>query len=102
MRQRRSACPVPTLRICANVCLEPANVARGASSRVPSVSGSVRPPVSTWRRIARVEGRLAAKPHSGGGRPRLDAPALATLHALGIEDNHATLCEYAGRVAERT
>ena len=57
---------------------------------------------SNWRRIARLEGRRAAKPHSGGGRPRLDAPALAALRALVTEDNHATLSEYAGRLAERT
>lgn len=57
---------------------------------------------SNWRRIARLEGRRAAKPHSGGVRPRLDAPALAALRALVTEDNHATLSEYAGRLAERT
>jgi transposase len=58
--------------------------------------------VSNWRRIARVEGRRAAKPHSGGVRPRLDAPALTALRALVAEDNHATLSEYAARLAERT
>jgi transposase len=58
--------------------------------------------VSNWRRIARVEGRRAAKPHSGGVRPRLDAPALAALRELVAEDNQATLVEYAARLAGRT
>src|SRR5512147_308352 len=56
--------------------------------------------VSNWRRIARVEGRRAAKPHSGG--VRLDAPALAALCDLVIQDRHATLSEYAAGLAERT
>lgn len=58
--------------------------------------------VSNWRRMARVEGRRAAKPHSGGVRPRLDAPALAALRELVTEDNQATLSEYGARLAERT
>lgn len=57
--------------------------------------------ISSWRRIARVEGRRTARPHSGGPRPRLAAPALAVLRELVAEDNHATLADYAARLAER-
>jgi transposase len=58
--------------------------------------------VCNWRRIARLEGRRAAKPHRGGVRSRLDVPALAALRQLVTEDNHATLGEYGARLAERT
>jgi transposase len=58
--------------------------------------------VSNWRRIAREEGRRAAKPHSGGPCPRLDTPALSVLRDLVTQDNHATLAEYGERLAERT
>lgn len=58
--------------------------------------------VSNGRRIARVDGRRAAKPHSGGVRSRLDAPALAALCARVTQDSHATLSEYAAGLAERT
>src|SRR5919199_6991132 len=58
--------------------------------------------VENWLRQARQEGRRGPKPHAGGPRPRLDAHALAVLHALVLEDNAATLQEYADRLAART
>ena len=58
--------------------------------------------VENWLRQARQEGRRGPKPHAGGPRPRLDADALAVLHALVREDNAATLQEYADRLAART
>ena len=58
--------------------------------------------VENWLRQARQEGRRGPKPHAGGPRPRLDADALAVLHALVREDNAATLQEYAARLAART
>ena len=58
--------------------------------------------VENWLRQARQEGRRGPKPHAGGPRPRLDAEALAVLHALVLEDNAATLQEYADRLAART
>ena len=58
--------------------------------------------VENWLRQARQEGRRGPKPHAGGPRPRLDAEALAVLRALVLEDNAATLQEYADRLAART
>jgi transposase len=58
--------------------------------------------VENWLRQARREGRRMAKPHAGGPRPRLTADARAVLHALVLEDNAATLAEYADRLAART
>src|SRR5918911_3163495 len=58
--------------------------------------------VENWLRQARREGRREPKPHAGGSRPRLDAAALAMLRALVLEDNAATLQEYADRLAART
>ena len=58
--------------------------------------------VSNWLRQARTEGRRTAKPHRGGPVPRLDGLALVALRQLVSEDNHATLDEYAERLAERT
>src|SRR5919199_3661459 len=56
--------------------------------------------VENWLRQARREGRRGPKPHAGGPRPRLTTDALAVLHAL--EDNAATLQEYADRLGART
>ena len=58
--------------------------------------------VETWLRQARQEGRRAPKPHAGGPPPRLMADALAVLRALVLEDNAATLQDYADRLAGRT
>jgi transposase len=58
--------------------------------------------VENWLRQARREGRRVPKPHAGGPRPRLDAATLAVLRALVLEDNAATLQEYADRLAART
>ena len=58
--------------------------------------------VENWLRQARVDGRRTAKPRAGGVPPRLDAEALAVLRALVLEDNAATLQEYADRLAART
>jgi transposase len=58
--------------------------------------------VENWLRHARREGRRAPKPAAGGPRPRLDSGALAALRALVVEDNAATLAEYADRLAVRT
>ena len=58
--------------------------------------------VPNWRRQEREEGRRCPKPHSGGVPPRLNAPALAVLRQLVIEDNDALLREYRERLAERT
>jgi transposase len=58
--------------------------------------------VENWLRQARQEGRRGPKPHAGGPRPRLTADALTVLHALVLEENAATLAEYADRLAART
>src|ERR687886_2567223 len=58
--------------------------------------------VENWLRQARQEGRRAPKPHAGGPRPRLTADTLAVLRALVLEENAATLAEYADRLAART
>ena len=58
--------------------------------------------VENWLRQARQEGRRAPKPHAGGPLPRLTADTLAVLRALVLEDNAATLAEYADRLAART
>ena len=58
--------------------------------------------VENWLRQARREGRRGPKPHAGGPPPRLTADALAVLHALVLEENAATLAEYADRLAART
>ncbi len=74
----------------------------GSQEQIAQRFGVCPATVTNWRRIAREHGRRAPKPHSGGVGPRLDAPALATLRILVGEDNHATLAEYAERLAERT
>ena len=58
--------------------------------------------VENWLRQARQEGRRAPKPHAGGPLPRLTADTLAVLRALVLEENAATLAEYADRLAART
>ena len=58
--------------------------------------------VENWLRQARREGRRGPKPHAGGPPPRLTVDALAVLRALVLEDNAATLQEYADRLAVRT
>src|SRR5919197_4732609 len=57
--------------------------------------------VENWLRQARREGRRGPKPHAGGPPPRLTADTLAVLHALVLEENAATLAEYADRLAAR-
>jgi transposase len=58
--------------------------------------------VENWLRQARREGRRVPKPPAGGPTPRLDSGALAVLRALVVEDNAATLAEYADRLAAHT
>ena len=53
-----------------------------------------------WLKLARVEGRRAARPTGRGPRP-LDG-GQAVLVELVAERNGATLAEYADRLAERT
>jgi transposase len=56
--------------------------------------------LSTWRKVAREEGRRAPKPR-GGGRVLLGGRTTA-LAELVAEQGDATLAEYAQRLAART
>jgi transposase len=51
--------------------------------------------VSSWQRLARLEGRRTATPHGRGAPSVVDAESGAVLRALVEEDNDATLAEYA-------
>src|SRR5215213_2885158 len=52
--------------------------------------------VYKWCRRARETGSAAAKPHTGGGHPKVDAAGGAVLTALVAERNDRTLEELAG------
>ncbi|HEX6051507.1 MAG TPA: hypothetical protein VFZ21_19645 [Gemmatimonadaceae bacterium] len=54
------------------------------------------------RRRAREGGSPAARPHTGGGRPKVDAADGAVLRALVEERNDRTLAELAALYGHRT
>jgi transposase len=58
--------------------------------------------VYKWCRRARETGSPAAKPHTGGGRPKVDAAGAPVLLALVAEQNDRTLEELAALYAHRT
>ena len=58
--------------------------------------------VYKWCRRARETGSAAPKPHTGGGRPKVDAAGAAVLLALVAERNDRTLAELAALYRERT
>src|ERR671928_1156128 len=74
----------------------------GTQAAIARRFGVCEATVENWLRQARKEGRRGPKPHAGGPPPRLTTDALAVLRALVLEDNAATLQEYADRLAART
>ena len=74
----------------------------GTQAAIARRFGVCEATVENWLRQARREGRRGPKPHAGGPQPRLDTAALAVLRALVLEENAATLQEYADRLAVRT
>jgi transposase len=64
-----------------------------------SISESV---LNLWRRIQREEGRVEAKPHSGGPAPKLSSAEETWLREAVAEKNDSTLEEYGVRLAEAT
>jgi transposase len=58
--------------------------------------------VYAWCRRARETGGLAPKPHTGGGRPKVDAAGAAVLRELIAERNDRTLAELAALYGQRT
>ena len=58
--------------------------------------------VYKWCRRARETGSAAAKPHTGGGRPKVDAAGTPVLLALVEERNDRTLAELAALYGQRT
>jgi transposase len=58
--------------------------------------------VYKWCRRARETGSAAAKPHTGGGHPKVDAAGATVLTALVAERNDRTLAELAALFAQRT
>ena len=71
----------------------------GTQAAIARRFGVCEATVENWLRQARQEGRRGPKPHAGGPPPRLTTDALAVLRALVLEDNAATLQEYADRLA---
>lgn len=55
-----------------------------------------------WRRVDREEGRVEAKPHSGGPASKLNSAEDAWLREAVAEKNDSTLEEYGVRLAEAT
>src|SRR5688500_11616420 len=55
-----------------------------------------------WRRVQREEGRVEAKPHSGGPAPKLSAAEDAWLREAVGEKNDSTLEESGRRLVEAT
>lgn len=58
--------------------------------------------LNLWRRIQREEGRVEAKPHSGGPAPKLSSAEETWLREAVAEKNDSTLEEYGLRLAEAT
>jgi transposase len=58
--------------------------------------------LNLWRRIQREEGRVEAKPHSGGPAPKLKAAEETWLREAVAEKNDCTLEEYGLRLGEAT
>ncbi len=58
--------------------------------------------VRGWLRRLRVTGALAAKPHAGGSRPRVDAAGAVVLAALVDAQPQGTLAELAAGYRART
>jgi putative transposase len=58
--------------------------------------------VRGWLRRARETGSVAAKPHGGGGPPKVGAAGGAVLAALVAERNDRTLAELAALYGHRT
>lgn len=64
-----------------------------------SISESI---LHIWRRAQREEGRVEAKPHSGGPAPKLNAVEDAWLREAVAHKNDSTLEEYGIQLAEAT
>ncbi|HYW12999.1 MAG TPA: hypothetical protein VE871_13660 [Longimicrobium sp.] len=68
-------------------------------ARLFNISESV---LHLWRRVHRDEGRVEAKPHSGGPAPKLNSAEDAWLRCAVAEKNDSTLEEYGLRLVEAT